>query len=114
MQDKMSLVRELIDRNASPDQAARKIGRTVAIHESMPFAVYAFLTHPDSFEACLYCAALNGGDRDTLGAMACAISGAYLGVDRIPASWAEKLENRSDIERLASGLAEKLENTSSV
>jgi ADP-ribosylglycohydrolase len=26
----------------------------------------------------------NGGDRDTLGAMACAISGAYLGVDAIP------------------------------
>jgi poly(ADP-ribose) glycohydrolase ARH3 len=72
----------------------------------MPFAIYSFLRYPKSFEACLFCAILNGGDRDTLGAMACAISGAYLGIEAIPKSWHDKLENRETIEHLASSLAE--------
>jgi len=76
------------------------------VHESMPFAVYTFLRHPHSFEDCLFCAVLHGGDRDTLGAMACAISGAYLGVETIPPAWREKLENRQYIEELAVKLAE--------
>jgi poly(ADP-ribose) glycohydrolase ARH3 len=77
----------------------------VAVHESLPFALYAFLRHPQSFEACLLCATLNGGDRDTLGAMACAISGAYLGAEAIPRAWWKKLENRRHIEDLAIKLA---------
>jgi ADP-ribosylglycohydrolase len=38
------------------------------------------------------------------GAMACAISGAFLGVNGIPQSWIDKLENREYIEELASKL----------
>jgi poly(ADP-ribose) glycohydrolase ARH3 len=78
----------------------------VAVDESMPFALYSFLCFPESFEACLFCAILNGGDRDTLGAMAGALSGAYLGVEAIPNIWRRKLENRERIERLASSLWE--------
>jgi len=101
---KMVLVRSLIAEGVPPPDAARRLGRSVAVHESMPFAVYAFLRHPQSFEACLFCAILHGGDRDTLGAMACAISGAYLGVEAIPLTWREKLENRQHIEDLADKL----------
>jgi poly(ADP-ribose) glycohydrolase ARH3 len=78
----------------------------VAVHESLPFAIYALLRHSESFETCLMCAILNGGDRDTLGAMACAISGAYLGIEAIPQAWREKIENRQHIEELAIELAE--------
>jgi len=76
------------------------------VHESLPFALFSFLRHPKSFEDCLFCAILHGGDRDTLGAMACAISGAYVGIKAIPESWIEKLENRSYIEDLAVRLSE--------
>jgi ADP-ribosylglycohydrolase len=38
-----------------------------------------------------------------LGAMACAISGAYLGIDAIPVAWQEKLENRAYIKGPATG-----------
>jgi poly(ADP-ribose) glycohydrolase ARH3 len=79
----------------------------VAAHESVPFALYAFLRNPHSFEDCLFCAALNSGDRDTVGAMACAISGAYLGVDVIPQAWRARLENREQIEALALDLWER-------
>ena len=106
IRNKMMLVRTLIAEDVPPPDAARQLGRSVAVHESLPFAVYAFLRHPQSFEACLFCAVLHGGDRDTLGAMTCAISGAYLGVEAIPQAWREKLENRAYIEDLALKLAE--------
>jgi len=101
IRDKMILVRTLMADGVPPAEAARQLGQSVAVHESMPFAVYAFLRHPGSFEACLFCAILHGGDRDTLGAMACAISGAYLGIEAIPQAWREKSENRQTIETLA-------------
>jgi poly(ADP-ribose) glycohydrolase ARH3 len=101
IRDKMVLVRTLLAEDVPPPDAARRLGRSVAVHQSMPFAVYAFLRHPKSFEACLFCAILNGGDRDTLGTMACAVSGAYLGIEAIPQVWREKLENREHIEELA-------------
>jgi len=100
----MVLVRALIAGDVPPPDAARRLGRSVAVHESMPFAVYAFLRHPQAFEECLFCAVLHGGDRDTLGAMACAVSGAYLGVEAIPPAWRAKIENRSHIEDLADKL----------
>jgi poly(ADP-ribose) glycohydrolase ARH3 len=105
MRTKMALVRILVAEHAPPPDAARRLGRSVAVHESLPFAIYAFLRHPSSFEECLLCAVLNGGDRDTLGAMACAVSGAYLGVEGIPQAWRDKLEHREHIERLATRLA---------
>jgi len=103
---KMELVRQLLAEDMHPDTVASNIGRTVAVHESMPFAIYSFLRHVLSFEDCLFCAIMNGGDRDTLGAMAGAISGAYLGIKAIPQYWQQKLENLSYIKKLASVLAD--------
>jgi poly(ADP-ribose) glycohydrolase ARH3 len=108
IREKMRLVRKAIGRGISPKAAADAIGRTVAVQESMPFAVYSFFRHAQSFEDCLLCAIMNGGDRDTLGAMAGAISGAYLGIEAISPSWCRKLENLNYIEELASRLAEAM------
>ena len=101
----MELVRTLVSDGAPAKQAADAIGRSVAMQESMPFAIFAFLSHPDSFEDCLFTAALNGGDRDTLAAMACAISGAYLGLEAIPEAWRARLENHDLIAALSRRLA---------
>ena len=106
MKNKLLLVQRLIAENTSPMRAAQQIGRSVSAHESIPFSIYSFLLYPRSFENCLYCAILNGGDRDTLGAMAGAISGAYLGVEALPSEWLQKLENRSVIKKLALDLRE--------
>jgi len=101
---KMRLVRKLLSSPASEAEAATTLGKSVAVHESLPFAIYCFAKNPESFEKCLHCAILNGGDRDTLGAMAGAIAGAYLGVDSIPKQWLEKLEGRKLLESLAESL----------
>jgi poly(ADP-ribose) glycohydrolase ARH3 len=106
MKSKLFMVQRLIAENISPMRAAQQIGRSVTAHESLPFSIYSFLLYPRSFENCLFCSILNGGDRDTLGAMACAISGAYLGVEALPRPWLKKLERRAHIEELALKLEE--------
>jgi len=106
IREKVKLVKQLILENTPPSLAAEQLGQTVAVHESMPFALFSFLRHPESFEVCLFCAIMNGGDRDTLGAMACAVSGAYLGINHIPQELIQKLENRSYIGDLAKRLSE--------
>ena len=104
MRDKIREVEDLISSRVDPSVAAQRLGHSVAVHESLPFALYSFLRYPKSFEDCLFCAILNGGDRDTLGAMACALSGAYLGIKALPKSWIQKLENKQYLEELASRL----------
>jgi poly(ADP-ribose) glycohydrolase ARH3 len=106
IREKMTLVHQMLGENVPPHEAARRIGRTVAVQESMPFAVYSFLQNPLSFEDCIFCAIMNGGDRDTLGAMAGAVSGAFLGISAVPEVWRHRLENRSTIENLALRLEE--------
>ncbi len=101
IREKLEQVRGLLAEGVSPRRAARGIGRSVAMHESMPFSLYSFLKNPKDFKECIYCAVLNGGDRDTLGAMAGALLGAYLGKDAIPNEWYQKVENREYIEDLA-------------
>jgi poly(ADP-ribose) glycohydrolase ARH3 len=101
IKEKLSLVRTLLKGKAPGPETARILGESVRIDESLPFALYAFLAQPHSFEACLMGAVLSGGDRDTLGAMAGALSGAYQGMKAIPALWREKLENQGLFERVA-------------
>jgi len=81
-----------------------ELGNSIEAFNSVPTAIYSFLSQPQSFaQAVLYAISL-GGDTDTIGAMTGAISGAYLGFDSIPSRWKDKLENRLYIEGLAKRL----------
>jgi len=64
------------------------------------FSLFCFLRYGNSLERRLWCSILNGGDRDTMCAMACAISGAYVGINNIRDEWKIKLENYSRIQEL--------------
>lgn len=108
---RLLLVKQLIDKNADQRCTARELGTNVTIHGSVPFAIYSFLRNPHSFVGCLFHAILVRGDRDTIGAMASGISGAFLGVESIPSEWILKLENRSYIEELALRLVEKIQES---
>jgi poly(ADP-ribose) glycohydrolase ARH3 len=107
IREKFELLKELLQEDVPPAIAAKQLGQSVAVHESLPFATYSFLRYPSSYEDCLYCAIMHGGDRDTLGAMAGAMSGAYLGFEGIPHVWRDKLENRKIIQALAIELARR-------
>jgi poly(ADP-ribose) glycohydrolase ARH3 len=45
-------------------EAAAQLGNGNHVAESMPFALHAFLHHLHSFEECLFCATLHGGERE--------------------------------------------------
>ncbi len=104
---KLATLAALLEHRAEPAEAAALLGRGVAVHESLPFALYCFLSRPADYGECLACAVLHGGDRDTLGAMAGALSGAYLGEGALPAAWLEGLEGAERLRALADALARR-------
>ncbi|TXJ13634.1 ADP-ribosylglycohydrolase family protein [Brachyspira aalborgi] len=67
------------------------IGTGVLASESIPTAITIayYCRHPE--KAAIMCANL-GGDTDTIGAMSCAICGAYTGIDAIRSDWIKTLE----------------------
>ena len=86
------------------ERVISEIGTGIEAFTSVPAALFSFLLHPGSFENAVIYAISLGGDTDTIGAMAGAISGAYLGVEAIPDKWLSKLENRLYIEPMAEEL----------
>jgi ADP-ribosyl-[dinitrogen reductase] hydrolase len=56
-------------------------------YHSVPVALYAWLRSPNDYREALTSALNCGGDTDTVGAMAGALSGASAGVENIPAEW---------------------------
>jgi ADP-ribosylglycohydrolase len=84
------------------------IGTSLAIPESVP-AAFGVLTmaQGDPKQAAIYAAALSG-DADTIGAMACAIAGAWQGVDAFEPAVLSQLETCNpelDFHGVALGLA---------
>ena len=85
-------------------RVVRELGNGVEAQNSVPTAVYSFLRNPQSFEECVLYAISLGGDTDTIGAMAGAISGAYHGAEAIPERWRSRLEAGDYIGKLAEKL----------
>jgi poly(ADP-ribose) glycohydrolase ARH3 len=77
---------------SSPQELAPLGNRIDALH-SVPTAIASFALTPDSFEETISNVIFLGGDTDTLAAMAGAISGAYLGANRLPQRLVRLLES---------------------
>jgi len=104
MKKQINRVKDSLEKDTSLTMTGFTLGFGVEADRSVPMAVYSFLAYPDSFEDCLYCAALHSSDRDTVACMACAVSGAYLGIGGIPPEWMKKLESLEYILSLSEGL----------
>jgi poly(ADP-ribose) glycohydrolase ARH3 len=83
---------EAAERVQAPADLAGLGNRIEALH-SAPTAIASFALTPESFEATVGHVILLGGDTDTLAAMAGALSGAYLGVGRLPENLIGLLES---------------------
>lgn len=84
-------------RQASQVQTAADLtalGNQIQALHSVPTCIASFALTPESFEYAVGNIILLGGDTDTLATMTGAISGAYLGVDRVPPRLVNLLENR--------------------
>lgn len=62
---------------------------------SVLWSLYSFLRTPEDYSETVCTAIVAGGDVDTTGAMAGAISGAHLGLKRLPLKLAENLNDKS-------------------
>lgn len=102
---KLTKVAALLD-EADRARVAAELGNGIEAFNSVPTAIYSFLSHSRSFEEAVLFAVSLGGDTDTIAAMTGAISGAYLGLGSIPERWRMKLENRLYIEELAEKLSQ--------
>lgn len=107
MRAQLELLGTIVDAGGEPADAARHLGLSTSAHESVPFALYSFLTHPHEFIECILTAVLQGGDRHSMGTMAGSLSGALLGTDAIPAGWRARLENTQRIESITHELVVK-------
>lgn len=103
LEARLALAGELAARG-DPAEIAARIGTGFLVVESVPAAVCAWLSHPDSFPEAVILAIRLGGDTDTIAAMTGAISGALLGESAIPAGWLERAESAARIQRLADEL----------
>lgn len=104
--EKLDRMEGLLDGNPSKREVINSLGNGVEAFNSVPTAVYSFLSRPDSFEAAVIYAISLGGDADTIGAMAGASAGAYHGAKNIPRRLVEKLEDREKMKKLADELFE--------
>ena len=101
-------IHELLTSDPSVSEIVAALGHDIRAHRSVPAAVYAFLSHPESFADAVKFAVMLGGDTDTIGAMTGAIAGAYHGVEKSPKTWIDALENTEKGRDYVRALAAKL------
>lgn len=95
----------------APRTVAAELGNGIAAVDSCVTAIYLAMTFRDSsFNELLAFSIKLHGDVDTISAMACAIWGAGRGLDALPKSRLESLEQRDRLIALAHLLAEAVSN----
>jgi poly(ADP-ribose) glycohydrolase ARH3 len=106
----LTAVRTAIMENVATADVAKMFKLNEAAVESLPFSLFCFLNSPNSFGESLENAVLHAGDSDTLGAMACALSGAYLGIEAIPREYVQKIEKIDYLYEVCEVFIDALEN----
>lgn len=92
----------------SPEYVVSQWGNGPNVLESLPVALYCFLRSPSDFQEVLRTAINCGGDTDTIASMACAIAGAYLGMQAIPEHLLKGLEFKDQLLNLADVMHQNL------
>lgn len=101
-------------KDVTQSEIVAQLGNDVSAHNSVPLAIYSFLRGiskftdsyriENEFTRTLHWAISCGGDTDTIASMACGLSGAYLGVDKIPEYLYKKCESCQEMMLLADQL----------
>jgi ADP-ribosylglycohydrolase len=96
--DRILEVGERLDQ--SPQEVFALTHNGAFVLESLPAALWCFLRSPEDPERVIVTAVNGGYDADTVGAMAGAVVGAYLGEKAFPEEWLTGLEYVDGLERL--------------
>lgn len=107
---KLSVIENLLRTEVKPADIVDILGNSILAVESVPTAIYAFLQYGDVFiKTVEFCISL-GGDTDTIGAMAGALSGCLIGERSLPRELVFRLEDGEKGRQYISRLAEELHN----
>jgi len=87
--------------DASAEEGFAYTGTGGITIETVPAALFAFIRTPYDLEETVVTAVNAGGDTDSIGAIAGAVSGAFNGMGAIPARWKENVEGGEYIESVA-------------
>ena len=109
--EKLGIIENLLNTD-DKKRVISELGNGIEAFNSVPTAIFSFLSHPKSFEDAVVYAVSLGGDTDTIGAMTGAISGAFLGIEAIPQKWRDKIEDNSYLTELALKLCDLKVNQS--
>lgn len=107
LRDGLAQAARLVATCLPPKEVAASLGNGSTGHASVPTAIYAAVTNP-GFEDAVTFAVRCGGDTDTIGAMAGAITGAREGASAIPQRWLDALEDGEKGYAYVARLAEQL------
>ena len=88
------------------DRIISQLGVNITAQESVPIAIYNFLSNATNFYEVLYSSIRCGGDTDTIACMSGALAGAFLGIEKIPKEWVGILEDTAIFQQLANDLFE--------
>lgn len=104
--DKLKILERFLKMGATKRDVINHLGNGIEALNSVPTALYSFLSNNDFEESLVYAVSL-GGDADTIGAMTGAIAGAYYGIEKIPLRWIERAENKQYLIDLGEKLWER-------
>jgi len=112
--NKIDLIEQSLDKSMDDlDEICFELGNDVSAVDSVPTALFCFLkvlhdakkedpVPEDIFERVLKLSIRMGGDTDTIASMACSITGAYLGRQKIPNTYVDVCENSTEVENMGS------------
>ena len=84
--------------------AIEKIGEGWVGEEALAIAIYCSLKYKNNFQKAVIAAVNHDGDSDSTGAITGNILGAYLGIEKIPINWLQKLELNRVISEMANDI----------
>ena len=83
--------------DCEPESAYAVLGDAWVADEAIACALYAFWRSPDDYRSTVVTAVNMNGDSDSVGCIAGAISGAYNGVEAIPAPWRRTVDQADQL-----------------
>jgi poly(ADP-ribose) glycohydrolase ARH3 len=105
-QKKLDKIETYLNSPPPPDRIIRELGVNVTAPDSVPIAIYNFLSNSSNFYEVLFSSISCGGDTDTIACMSGAIAGAFLGISDIPKNWIDIIEDVDVFQTLTGELYE--------
>lgn len=91
--------------NWSVKESVRALGEGWVAEEALAISLFCALRFKDNFKAGVLAGVNHAGDSDSTGCITGAILGTLLGIEAIPSTWVESVENSRSLKELAERLA---------